>query len=207
MKLILIDKGKFMKIDYCYDSIFESDAQVIVNTVNCRGVMGRGLALEFKSRYPEMFKHYQRDCKLGKLHIGRPRLYRESTPWILNFPTKDDWRYPSTLNYIDASLRYFAQHYKEAGIESIAFPKLGTQNGSLSWEDVGPLMVRSLAPLDLHASIHIQEHDTPFQLEHIEHLLTTSEQAHSLPLAQNRQQTTLHNIQLPLHNPEIDIDR
>ena len=185
-----------MKIEYRYDDIFDSDAQVIVNPVNCKGTMGKGLALEFKHRYPDMFKQYQQDCRTGKLHIGRPRLYRESTPSILSFPTKDDWRNPSTLPYIEASLSYFSAHYKMVGIESIAFPKLGTENGGLSWEDVGPLMVRSLAPLDLHVSIYIREHDTPFQLEHtLAHQPMTSE-----PLAND-------TIQLPLYSPEIDFDR
>jgi O-acetyl-ADP-ribose deacetylase (regulator of RNase III) len=186
-----------MKIEYRYDSIFQSDAQVIVNTVNCEGVMGKGLALEFKRRYPDMFKVYQQDCKTGKLHIGRPRLYkRENPPWILNFPTKDRWRYPSTLSYIEAGLQYFAAHYKEVGIESISFPKLGTENGGLSWEDVGPLMVRYLAQLDLHVSIYIHEHDIQFQIEHIPiHLRTRLEQA------------TLPQTQLPLRNPEIDFGR
>jgi O-acetyl-ADP-ribose deacetylase (regulator of RNase III) len=68
-------KGIIMKIDYRHDSIFRSDAQVIVNTVNCVGVMGKGLALEFKHHYPDMFTAYQHDCRAGKLHIGRPRLY------------------------------------------------------------------------------------------------------------------------------------
>lgn len=186
-----------MKIEYRYDSIFQSDAQVIVNTVNCEGVMGKGLALEFKRRYPAMFNVYQQDCKTGKLHIGRPRLYKgENPPWILNFPTKEQWRNPSTLPYIETSLRYFAEHYKEAGIESISFPKLGTENGGLSWEDVGPLMVRYLAPLDLHASIYIREHDMQFQIEQIpSHLQVRQEPA------------TLRQTQLPPHRPEIDFGR
>jgi hypothetical protein len=66
--------------------IFDSKAQVIVNTVNCKGVMGKGLALAFKQRYPAMFAVYQQECKTGKLRIGKPTLYKQSTPWILNFP-------------------------------------------------------------------------------------------------------------------------
>ncbi|GAC1652379.1 MAG: hypothetical protein NVS4B12_23780 [Ktedonobacteraceae bacterium] len=79
------------RIQYRRGDIFESDAQVIVNTVNCKGVMGKGLALAFKQKYPDMFDVYKQDCKTGRLHIGRPTLYQKSNPWILNFPTKDGW--------------------------------------------------------------------------------------------------------------------
>ena len=86
-------------IQYLVGDLFNSSAQVIVNTVNCKGVMGKGLALAFKERYPEMFHVYQKDCREGRLRIGRPTLYTKSTPWILNFPTKDNWRANSKLEY------------------------------------------------------------------------------------------------------------
>lgn len=101
-------------------TIFESQAQVIVNTVNCDGYMGKGLALAFKQRYPDMFAVYQQECKTGKLRIGRPTLYQKSTPWILNFPTKDHWRLPSKLEYLEKGLQFFVANYKKAGIKSIA---------------------------------------------------------------------------------------
>ena len=112
-------------IHYQKGNIFDSHTHVIVNTVNCKGVMGKGLALAFKQRYPEMVPVYQQECKTGKLRIGRPSLYKASTPWILNFPTKDHWRPPSKLEYLEKGLEYFIKHYKKAGIQSIAFPKLG----------------------------------------------------------------------------------
>ncbi len=150
-------------IQYQKGDIFDSTAQVIVNTVNCKGVMGKGLALFFKQRYPAMFTTYQQECRTGKLRIGRPTLYRASTHWILNFPTKDDWRLPSKLEYLEKGLEYVVANYKEEGIKSIAFPKLGAQNGKLSWDDVGPLMAKYLSQLDIDVNIYIAEGDMEYQ--------------------------------------------
>jgi O-acetyl-ADP-ribose deacetylase (regulator of RNase III) len=150
-------------IQYRKGDIFESNAQVLVNTVNCKGVMGKGLALAFKQRFPDMFEVYQQECKTGKLRIGRPTLYRESTPWILNFPTKDNWKANSKIEYLEKGLEYLVSHYKEAGINSIAFPKLGTQNGKLAWDEVGPLMVRYLSNLDINVYIYIADDDIEYQ--------------------------------------------
>jgi O-acetyl-ADP-ribose deacetylase (regulator of RNase III) len=124
--------------------------------------MGRGLALAFKQRYPDMFTIYQQECETGRLRIGRPTLYRESTPWILNFPTKNKWRANSKLEYLQKGLEYFVANYKKADIKSIAFPKLGTQNGKLSWDEVGPLMVKYLSKLDIDVYIYIAEGDTEY---------------------------------------------
>src|SRR5438105_8911716 len=152
-------------IHYQKGDIFESNAHVIVNTVNCKGVMGKGLALAFKQRYPAMFPVYQQECKMGKLRIGRPTLYKQSTPWILNFPTKNDWKLPSKLEYIEKGLEYFVANYKKAGIQSIAFPKLGAQNGKLSWDDVGPLMAKYLSQIDIDIYIYIAEGDKEYQYD------------------------------------------
>lgn len=152
-------------IQYLQGDIFESSAQVIVNPVNCQGVMGKGLALAFKQRYPDMFLAYQQECKTGKLRIGRPTLYTKSTPWILNFPTKDSWKANSKLEYLEQGLAYFINNYKKDGITSIAFPKLGTQNGKLSWDEVGPRMAQYLGPLDIDVSIYIAEGDREYQFD------------------------------------------
>ncbi len=152
-------------IQYQQGDIFDSKAHVIVNTVNCKGVMGKGLALAFKQRYPAMFPVYQQECKTGKLHIGRPTLYKQSTPWILNFPTKDHWKPPSKIEYLEKGLEYFVANYKKAGIKSIAFPKLGAQNGKLPWDEVGPLMARYLSQLDIDVYIYIAEGDREYQYD------------------------------------------
>lgn len=152
-------------IHYQRGDIFESTTQVIVNTVNCKGVMGKGLALAFKQRYPEMFSVYQQECKSGRLRIGRPTLYQKSIPWILNFPTKDNWKANSKLEYLEKGLEYFVNNYKQAGITSIAFPKLGVQNGKLSWDEVGPLMARYLSQIDIDVRIYITNGDTEYQYD------------------------------------------
>lgn len=153
------------RIKYQKGDIFDSKAHVIVNTVNCEGVMGKGLALAFKERYPAMFAVYQQDCKTRKLRIGRPTLYKASTPWILNFPTKDHWRPPSKLEYLEKGLEYLVANYQKAGIQSIAFPKLGAQNGKLSWDDVGPLMAKYLSQFDIDVYIYIAEGDKEYQYD------------------------------------------
>ncbi len=156
------------QIHYQRGDIFSSTAQVIVNTVNCQGVMGKGLALAFKQKYPEMFAVYQYECQTGKLKIGRPTIYQKSTPWILNFPTKNHWRHPSKLEYIEKGLSFFVKNYKRAGITSIAFPKLGAQNGKLAWDDVGPVMARYLSQLDIEVYIYIADGDQEYQYDEIE---------------------------------------
>ena len=153
MAYILYQKG----------DIFESNAQVIVNTVNCQGIMGKGLALAFKQKYPTMFKVYQQECRTGKLRIGKPTLYRESMPWILNFPTKDSWRANSKLEYLQKGLEFLVAHYRNADIKSVAFPKLGALNGKLSWDEVGPMMAQYLSQLDIDVFIYIAEGDREYQ--------------------------------------------
>jgi O-acetyl-ADP-ribose deacetylase (regulator of RNase III) len=149
-------------IQYLKGDIFNSEAQTIVNPVNCKGVMGAGLALAFKKRYPNMFYVYQQECRDGRLQIGQSTLYKNSTPWILNFPTKDHWRLNSKLEYIEKGLQHFVAFYKSAGIQSIAYPKLGTQNGKLAWADVGPLMAQYLEPLDIPIYMYIAESDQEY---------------------------------------------
>jgi O-acetyl-ADP-ribose deacetylase (regulator of RNase III) len=157
-------------IQYLKGDIFSSQAQVIVNTVNCQGVMGKGLALAFKQKYPDMFAVYERECQTGKLKIGRPTIYQKSYPWILNFPTKNHWRNPSKLEYIEKGLAFLANNYKRAGILSIAFPKLGAQNGKLSWDDVGPVMAKHLSQLDINVYIYIADGDKEYQYNPLEEM-------------------------------------
>ena len=182
-------------IHYRRGDIFESDTQVIVNTVNCKGVMGKGLALAFKQKYPDMFEVYKQDCKTGRLHIGRPTLYQKSNPWILNFPTKDDWRLPSKPEYLSAGLEYLVANYKKVGIKSIAFPKLGAQNGKLSWDDVGPLMTKYLSQLDIDVFIYITENDIEYQADVPSKLVTEEEiwkQFNEIALSINRLEDEIH---------------
>lgn len=119
--------------------------------------MGKGLALAFKDRFPAMFRDYRERCERGEVRVGQPYLYKPNAPgdpWVLNFPTKDDWRRPSRLPWIRAGLEHFAEHYREWGVTSIAFPQLGTLNGKLSWDEVRPLMHELLDSLDLDVRVY-----------------------------------------------------
>ncbi len=143
-------------IEYIEGDIFTSPAQVIVNTVNTVGVMGKGIALEFKKRYPQMFEVYKSACEKRKFTIGKLMLVSASDHMILLFPTKENWRYPSKLSYIEQGLKRFCDKYAERGITSIAFPKLGCGNGELSWDDVRPLMERYLKSLPIDVYIYLK---------------------------------------------------
>ena len=142
-------------IEYIEGDIFDSPAQVIVNTVNTVGVMGKGLALSFKKRYPGMFESYKKVCEKHQLTIGKLMLHQEADHWILLFPTKENWRNPSKLEYIEKGLMKFVSTYAEKHITSIAFPKLGCGNGELDWNLVRPLMERYLKPLPIDVYIYL----------------------------------------------------
>lgn len=130
--------------------MFESKAQTLVNTVNCVGIMGKGIALEFKKRFPDMFEDYVKRCEAKQVRLGRPYLFKRMLPpWILNFPTKDHWRSVSRLQDIVEGLRYLRQHYQEWGITSLAVPPLGCGHGQLEWRVVGPTLYRYLKTLDI----------------------------------------------------------
>ncbi|MCS6954585.1 MAG: macro domain-containing protein [Bryobacterales bacterium] len=144
--------------------LFESKAQTWVNTVNCVGVMGKGVALEFKKRFPDMFDDYVERCRSGQVKLGRPYLYKRVVPpWILNFPTKEDWRAVSRLDAIEEGLRYLEAHYRQWGIESLAVPPLGCGQGQLEWRVVGPTLYRYLKRLDIPVELY-----APFETPHEE---------------------------------------
>lgn len=127
--------------------IFQSDAQTLVNTVNTVGVMGKGLALEFRQRFPDMYVDYVERCKRGQVRVGQPYIYTGSTPWIINFPTKEHWRSVSRLSDIVQGLRSLEAHYQEWGVTSLAVPPLGCGLGQLEWRIVGPILYQALARL------------------------------------------------------------
>jgi O-acetyl-ADP-ribose deacetylase (regulator of RNase III)/uncharacterized protein YwgA len=136
-------------------NMFESRAQTLVNTVNCVGVMGKGIALEFKTRFPDMFKDYEAHCRRGEVRLGEPYLYRYLTqPWILNFPTKDHWRSVAKLDDIVRGLDYLSKHYREWGIQSLAVPPLGCGEGRLEWRIVGRTLYRYLSRMDLEVEMY-----------------------------------------------------
>jgi O-acetyl-ADP-ribose deacetylase (regulator of RNase III) len=140
---------------YVKGDLFQSPAQVLVNTVNTVGVMGKGIALEFKRLYPEMFVKYQALCEAKQFTVGTLWLYKTQNKWILNFPTKKHWRDPSRVEYVEAGLRKFVDVYQQMGIHSIAFPPLGCGNGQLDFAtQVQPLMERYLRNLPIEVFIY-----------------------------------------------------
>lgn len=142
-------------LTYIKGDLFSSPAQVLVNTVNTVGVMGKGIALEFKNRYPEMFKVYQKKCQEKNFDIGNLLLWKKEDKWVLLFPTKKHWRSPSKIEYIERGLKKFVQSYEELGIESIAFPRLGCGNGGLDWNIVRPIMEKYLKNLPIKIYIYV----------------------------------------------------
>ncbi|MHB0858567.1 MAG: macro domain-containing protein [Anaerolineae bacterium] len=142
-------------ITYVTGDLFQSPAQVLVNTVNTVGVMGKGIALQFKRLFPDMYTQYRDMCEQGEFRVGMLWLYRTPNKWILNFPTKEHWRAPSRVEYIDNGLATFVNRYAEMGIHSIAFPPLGCGNGQLDFESqVRPIMERHLQRLPIEVFIH-----------------------------------------------------
>ena len=162
----------------CVGDIFASHAQTLVNTVNCAGVMGAGIALEFKRRFPEMYKDYKERCEQSTVKLGQPYPYRNQPQQqalflddssqqddvhpsiILNFPTKNHWKQNSTSEDIEKGLQYLKTHYKQWRITSLAMPALGCGNGGLTWHDVGPRLYRHLSRLNIPIVLYAP-HGTP----------------------------------------------
>ena len=136
-------------------NLFDSEAQTLVNAVNCAGVMGKGIALAFKRRYPAMLADYVARCKDGRMRLGEPYLYRDSAPpYIVNFPTKDHWRSATKLEEIVAGLAYLEAHYRAWGITSLAVPALGCGAGQLAWDVVGSVLQEALGRLDIPVELY-----------------------------------------------------
>jgi len=136
-------------------NIFSTKCQTIVNTVNCVGVMGAGIALEFKFRYPQMFDRYVELCQQNMIRIGTLWLYKtDSERMVLNFPTKQDWKYPSKIEYLEKGLARFLETYKEKGITSIAFPVLGASKGGIDENVALNIMKKYLAQANIPIEIY-----------------------------------------------------
>ncbi len=135
--------------------LFESRAQTLVNTVNCVGVMGKGVAEQFKQRFPDMFADYKRRSDQKIVRLGEPFMYRDSSGvQIVNFPTKDHWRSPSRLVDVERGLEYLAKHTAGWNITSLALPPLGCGNGGLEWSEVGPLIYSKLHGLPIDVEVY-----------------------------------------------------
>ncbi len=147
-------------IHYTTGNLLESEAEALVNTVNTVGVMGKGIALQFKNMFPNNFKLYAKACKNNELNIGQLLVTEEETlltgkKIIINFPTKTNWRLPSEYQYIESGLTELIKVIKERNIKSIAIPPLGSGNGGLDWNKVKQIMEKHLS--DSNCNIYIYE--------------------------------------------------
>jgi O-acetyl-ADP-ribose deacetylase (regulator of RNase III)/uncharacterized protein YwgA len=135
--------------------MFASEMQTIVNTVNCVGIMGKGIALLFKKEYPAMFEDYARRCARGEVRLGEPYHFKDLAGGsIVNFPTKGHWRAATRLEDVESGLDYFVKHFQSWGITSVAFPPLGCGNGGLEWVTVGPLMYSKLKGIGIPVRLY-----------------------------------------------------
>jgi O-acetyl-ADP-ribose deacetylase (regulator of RNase III) len=132
-------------------NLLDADVEGLVNTVNTVGVMGKGLALQFKRRFPSNFEVYAEACKRGEVQVGRMLVMETAQVmgprFIINFPTKKHWQDPSRLEYVRAGLVALVSEVRTRGIRSIAVPPLGCGNGGLAWSEVRPLIDRAVTQL------------------------------------------------------------
>lgn len=147
-------------IRFIEGNLLESKAEALVNTVNTVGVMGKGIALQFKNQYPNNFKLYEKACKAKEVQVGKLFVTEDSSlidgrKIIINFPTKTDWRKPSEYSYIESGLKELARIIKELDIKSVAVPPLGAGNGGLDWNIVKSIIEKHL--IELNCDIQIFE--------------------------------------------------
>ena len=132
-------------------NLFEAKVEALVNAVNTVGVMGKGIALLFKQRFPENYHAYAAACSAGKVRVGEMFITAggelNGPRWIIKFPTKQHWRQPSQLEWVRDGLLSLKEVIREKNIKSIALPALGCGNGGLDWAVVRPLIETSLADL------------------------------------------------------------
>jgi O-acetyl-ADP-ribose deacetylase (regulator of RNase III) len=153
-------------IHYRTGNLLDSEAEALVNTVNTVGVMGKGIALQFKNMFPNNFKQYANACKEKEVMIGKLLVTEEETllrgkKIIINFPTKTNWRLPSEYNYIDAGMAELVKLIKAKNIKSIAIPPLGSGNGGLDWNKVKAIIEKDLS--DLACDIYIYQPSSNIQ--------------------------------------------
>jgi O-acetyl-ADP-ribose deacetylase (regulator of RNase III) len=139
-------------IRFTQGNLLETDAEAMVNTVNTVGIMGKGIALMFKEKFPRNFETYARACEAGEIRVGR--MFVTETKelfgprWIINFPTKEHWRGKTNIDWVEEGLKDLARVIREKAIRSIAVPPLGCGNGGLDWREVKPLIEQALGGID-----------------------------------------------------------
>ena len=158
---IKLKKGK--EVDEMIQSVkgnlLEDSAEAYVNTVNTVGVMGKGIAFQFKQAFPDVFKQYAKECKKGLVQVGKMHVVEvevlAAPKYVINFPTKEHWRHPSKLEYIKEGLKDLVKVVEDLEIKSIALPPLGCGNGGLDWGEVRPLILEAFQSLNVE--VHLFE--------------------------------------------------
>lgn len=143
--------------EFVTGDLLKSDAYALVNAVNCEGCMGKGIALQFKRKFPEMCKEYVNKCRNNELVPGRLHCYDAGNNLIINFPTKNKWREKSKMEYVTSGLDALVGVIKEYNIVSIAIPPLGCGNGGLVWDEVKKVIVQKLTDISENVDIYIYE--------------------------------------------------
>lgn len=147
-------------IEYVKGNIFNSNAEAIINPVNTQGVMGKGLAFQFKKLYPSNYELYANACKEFRVDIGNDFIYaKENEKIIVNFPTKTDWRKPSKLEYITKGLNVLKEFIRKENVGSVAIPPIGAGNGKLDWNIVKAEIEKFSKEIDPNVIIYVYEPD------------------------------------------------
>jgi O-acetyl-ADP-ribose deacetylase (regulator of RNase III) len=145
-------------ITYKTGNLLDAPVEALVNTVNTVGVMGKGVAIQFKNAFPDNFKVYLDAVRGGSFHLGKVLVVRVNpigpVKYVINFPTKGHWRYPSRLEWISSGLRDLKVQIRENNIKSIALPPLGCGNGGLDWAQIRPLIEKEMIDLDVDVLIY-----------------------------------------------------
>ena len=145
-------------------NLFFSNLQTITVTVNCVGVMGKGIALQAKYLFPDAFLYYKDLCDKDEMHMGTPVLYDKPSKTLqgpgkeyiklLLFPTKQHWKMPGDIVSIEKGLQWLVDNYEKNGIKSLAMSALGCGNGGLDWKDIGPLLYKYLGKMNIPVEIY-----------------------------------------------------
>lgn len=186
-------------------NIFTSKHQTVVNTVNCVGVMGAGIALEFRYRYPKLYEEYVKLCQSGHMRIGSLWLYKREADrkWVLNFPTKNDWKFESKPEYLEKGLQKFIETYKKKGITSIAFPLLGADRGGLDPEMSMKIMDKYLHFAEIPVEIYEYDATAKDDLIEIIYSLFTSGKNQEIAKKTGISLATVNKIRKVLEKKDI----
>ena len=158
-------------IKYSKENIFTTKADIIINTVNCVGVMGAGIAYFFKKKYPAMFEEYKVLCDKNEIEIGKLHVYdildemKKKVMTIINFPTKNHYKKPSKYKYIELGLRALREYLIDNPGKKISIPALGCRNGKLEWEKVKKLIEKYLSDLSTDSDITVFEPDAEIEIK------------------------------------------